>query len=333
MTIWIIEPRDPLIVRDGRPFGPNPGARATTLPFPMPSTIVGGLRHKAGLNEQGEFDRSPTTINRVLELALRGPLLVRLNDDDTIAEWLFPAPADALVLDTEPAAPEQIRLQRLAPRTLDGAPLSNQPDNLALLAPPTRVPNKAKDNPPRFWREEMFTTWLTQPQEDATLEVADVGLGALETDARMHVSVMPATQTAREGFLFQTRGLEFTRRDWKKAKEGMFSADRLALAAVFERKGEPYQLPDFGGLAPLGGERRLMRWFTCTSCGLPKAPQGFFEQIVRERRARVVLLTPAVFTNGYRPPLEWLRYDGPNVKYSLEGSFQCGCLRSPWTNA
>jgi hypothetical protein len=28
---WIIEPRDPLIVRDGRPFGPNPSAQAISL--------------------------------------------------------------------------------------------------------------------------------------------------------------------------------------------------------------------------------------------------------------------------------------------------------------
>ena len=38
MTIWLVEPRDPLIVREGRPFGPDPGAWATSLPFPFPST-------------------------------------------------------------------------------------------------------------------------------------------------------------------------------------------------------------------------------------------------------------------------------------------------------
>ena len=53
MTIWIIEPHDPLIVRDGRPFGPNPGVQATSLTFPFPSTTTGGVRTRAGLNSYG----------------------------------------------------------------------------------------------------------------------------------------------------------------------------------------------------------------------------------------------------------------------------------------
>src|SRR6266567_3898941 len=52
MEIWLIEPHDPLIVRDGRPFGPNPGARATSLSFPFPSTTTGGARTRAGLNDK-----------------------------------------------------------------------------------------------------------------------------------------------------------------------------------------------------------------------------------------------------------------------------------------
>jgi len=37
----LIEPRDPLIVRDGRPFTNSPGARAKSLPFPLPQTLAG----------------------------------------------------------------------------------------------------------------------------------------------------------------------------------------------------------------------------------------------------------------------------------------------------
>ncbi len=97
MTSWIIEPRDPLIVRDGRPFGPNPGARATTLPFPFPSTIVGALRTKAGLSaKDGIFD--PQQIDTILTYGLCGPLLVELSEDDSIVDWLLPAPTDALIL-------------------------------------------------------------------------------------------------------------------------------------------------------------------------------------------------------------------------------------------
>src|SRR5438874_9559555 len=86
MTVWIIEPRDPLIVRDGRPFGPDPSARAVSLAFPFPSTITGGIRTRDGL-KNGVFDRSQ--IERVKKIKARGPLLVQLaQNSDTIEEWL-----------------------------------------------------------------------------------------------------------------------------------------------------------------------------------------------------------------------------------------------------
>src|SRR5260370_11690658 len=102
MTVWIIEPHDPLIVRDGKPFGPNSGARASSLAFPFPSTTTGGLRTRAGLNTDGVFDRKKTS--DVKKINVRGPLLVQLKSDtqdNRIEDWLVPAPLDALLLDDE----------------------------------------------------------------------------------------------------------------------------------------------------------------------------------------------------------------------------------------
>jgi len=318
MTIWIIEPRDPLIVRDGRPFGPNPGARASTLPFPLPSTIVGGLRHKAGLDQEGTFDRA--AVNFVLSLSLRGPLLAELGNEGALVQLLFPAPADALALapETENLPEPYIRVQRLFPQRLAGAPLSNQPEGMAFIAPAERVPNKVSSKAPRFWSEAVFMNWLSDPRDDELRTISGLGLGVLKNDARTHVSVRPETQTARDGALFQTRGLEFTWRDSEaqRTKEA-FLTKRLALAAAFEQGHTPYSPAYFvGGLAPLGGERRLMRWSTVER-SLPTPPAGMFEHIIATRRARVVLLTPALFDSQraddptqrvvHRPPLQWLR--------------------------
>ena len=44
MTLWIIEPRDPLIFGDGKPFSAIPGARAKSLLFPHPPTLAGSMR-------------------------------------------------------------------------------------------------------------------------------------------------------------------------------------------------------------------------------------------------------------------------------------------------
>lgn len=294
MTFWIIESRDPLIVRDGRPFGPDPGARAATLAFPFPSTIAGALRHKAGLDEHDMFNADPKEMQQI---AVRGPLLVRLNDaNDLVEEWLPPAPADALVLELDPADDALVRVQRLAPRS---QALTNMPDGLALVGPREAVPNKVSGRTPCFWHAQHFFDWLEAPGEDCVMRLDTIGMKELATDARMHVSVDGATQTAREGALFQTRGLVFT--DAERS--------RLALAATLEQDGETYTCQHFrGGIAPMGGERRLMRWSYVDAPFLPtERQQSLFDQIVRDKQCRVVLLTPAIFRDGYRPPLLWVR--------------------------
>ncbi|MGB9631795.1 MAG: type III-B CRISPR module-associated Cmr3 family protein [Chloroflexaceae bacterium] len=311
MTIWIIEPRDPLIARDGRPFGPDPGARASTLPFPPPSAIVGGLRHKAGMDADGRFDGSPATIERIKQLLLRGPILAELEDEtDAVRQFLFPAPADAIVFEPAGSSGEvdPVRILRLAPRELPTKVVTNMPDGLQPVMPARRVPDKVSSRAPRFWHQSAFEHWLLNPQEDLSTTLDELGITGLDQDARMHVSVRPETQTAREGALFQTRGLEFTWRDRKaQQREEAFVTRRLGLAATFEDETGAYTSPHFsGGFAPLGGERRLMRRKT-VDMTLPAPPDGLIDRVITEQRARVILITPAVFREGYRPPLAWKR--------------------------
>lgn len=68
----LIEPRDSLIVRDGRPFTNSPGARARSLPFPLPQTLAGAYRSRRGLQEGLRF---PEEAERVLSWGVKGPLL------------------------------------------------------------------------------------------------------------------------------------------------------------------------------------------------------------------------------------------------------------------
>ncbi|HNG95593.1 MAG TPA: type III-B CRISPR module-associated Cmr3 family protein, partial [Acidobacteriota bacterium] len=115
MRIWVIEPRDPFIARDGKPFGAIPGARASSLPFPFPSTTTGGVRTRAGLNANGIFTASPED-SRTIEVA--GPFLVELNQTGEIAEWLVPAPADALLFETNRKDDRTARCKQLVPQVV-----------------------------------------------------------------------------------------------------------------------------------------------------------------------------------------------------------------------
>ncbi|WP_129628466.1 type III-B CRISPR module-associated Cmr3 family protein [Candidatus Oscillochloris fontis] len=294
--LWLIEPRDPLIVRDGRPFGPTPGARARTLPFPFPATIAGALRHKAGLLADGSFDR--TQSNAVLDYAVRGPLLVQLHEteDATICDWLFPAPADALLLQDGSHT-----LRRwLAPRDLPSGSTIAMPDGLRPVLPAQYERLKAWSKAPPFWFKQTYDDWLQAPRDDQP-DPDQLGIRKLAVNTRMHVVIQPTTQTAQEGALFQTSGLELT--PTPAARPQIHQTRRLALAATFAAA-----TPHFpGGVAPLGGERRLMRWSALPNAALPAWPAGLREQIIRQRCCRVLLLTPACFDAGYRPPLTWVR--------------------------
>ena len=71
MSLWIIEPRDPLVFGDGKPFSAVPGSRAKSLPFPHPSTVAGAMRTRSGTDPKGRFDsrRIDELLDTLLTLA------------------------------------------------------------------------------------------------------------------------------------------------------------------------------------------------------------------------------------------------------------------------
>jgi CRISPR-associated protein Cmr3 len=135
----------------------------------------------------------------------------------------------------------------------------------------------------------------------------------------MHVSIDRERQTAREGALFQTSGLEFTcvdrPRDVTDQTSALSQARRLALVVVADTD----QTAQFSRIAALGGERRMVVW---------REPKGDIPachaevitnvaaQVRREQACRVVLLTPACFTAGWRPT--WLLAPRGGVQPTLQ---------------
>lgn len=309
MKTWIIEPRDPFIARDGKPFSAIPGTRAASLPFPFPSTMTGGVRTRAGLRN-GVFDTS--LIGDVKNIDVRGPLLVELDNDGKIIEWLLPAPSDALLLEAEespgsPVSKDRAVIKRLAPR--DGyQDLTNLPAGLLPVFMLVRNPRKPLTNAPRYWKWKEFEDWLLDPKDDE-VSLASLGHNGPSNEDRTHVKVEHDSQTAEEGKLFQTRGLEFTH---QPTEARLSSATRLAIAiatdATDRLAGKTSGVVE--GLSPLGGERRLVCWRE--SSLLPptedlfamNCPQKIRDAIVADTACRVVLLTPAYFERGCIPT--WL---------------------------
>jgi CRISPR-associated protein Cmr3 len=292
---WILEPRDPLIVRDGRPFSAAPGARATTLPFPFPSTIAGAARTRAGRDANGIFDQSK--IDYVKKLAARGPLLVEIDAaTGSITEWFVPAPADTLLLETD-VGKDQVAIRQLKPIEV-GKGLVSRPYGWLLVGMnDTSERRKPHSRAPRFWRWTQFKEWLINPQ-DQTLTLRELGLSGLTQEARTHVKVEPGSQTAEDSALFQTRGLEFS---YLGTDEKLSKARRLALAVATDAGVRD-------GFDFLGGEQRISAWREATvisgqeSLLLSDCPKEVLSTILtNEWHCRLALLTPAFFNKGAQP--------------------------------
>lgn len=304
MTIWFIEPRDPLIVRDGRPFDASPGAQATSLAFPFPSTTTGGVRTRAGLVD-GIFDKSK--IDVVKTIKVRGPLLVQLTQDETDFDpdkWLAPAPADALLFGEK----EQVTCERLVPLQPFAESQTdfdqNNTGNLALVGMEVTNLHKPAKEVPQYWYWDQFQKWLIKPSDFSNqreLDTSTLGHNGPKREYRTHVSIDPEKGVARDGDLFGTSGMEFTHTGTTKEKH-IDEFRQLALAVVVEENLDIKE-----GLTGFGGERRFVRWRKSAS-DLPQCPAKIEEAIVRDHACRVHLLTPACFKEGYRPTeLEALR--------------------------
>ena len=307
MTVWMILPRDALIFRDGRPFGPSPGARALSLPFPYPSTIAGAVRTRAGWRPQTGFDKG--RIPELLTKRVRGPFLVEVEPTaDQVKTWLFPAPGDCQLQKGENNA-DTIRTVWIRPVETPPGVRVGLPDGLLLVSAQPAINEKGPPDAPRFWRWEALQAWLVNPKDMHTISPSSLGIPALPMDDRMHVSINTQTDTAVEGRLFQTRALSFVQVLEKENKQSKDDRDRGTThfyALVLETDAELTPGPDF-----LGGERRIVAWQTLEN-DLPALPGEIEDRLAATGHCRLVLATPGIFEKGYLPT--WLYNATPGVK-------------------
>ncbi|NPA76847.1 MAG: type III-B CRISPR module-associated protein Cmr3 [Candidatus Diapherotrites archaeon] len=303
MKLWLIEPRDPLIFRDGRPFNATPGARAVTLPFPYPSTLAGVIRTRAGWTTKGF---AVSRVEELKRLAVRGPFLVELTQEGNLGKWLFPAPADALLLKSK--SKSLARRVWLRPVRLPAGVQTKalEEDLLPVSANPA-VTEKPYVPAPRFWEWEYLQEWLTSPHpKESEVSPGALGLKELPREERIHVHINTKTGTALEKHLFQTVGLSFVQAV-ENGQPAFRNARFFALAITTEA--------DFqAGVGFVGGERRIAEWRPANG-ELPHPPAKLKETIVKTGYARLMLVTPGHFQKGYLP--SWLKDAVPGLNITV----------------
>lgn len=274
MKLFIVEPRDTALFRDARPFAGN--APAVSMQTPWPSTLAGLFRTLQGQDINGMWVGDS---NKARQIPVAGPLLVRLKENDEIAEFYFPAPADAVFFkdekSTDPKKP--LRVYRLHPSKGEEF-ISNLPDGLMpTVFDVTGNLGKASSGP-AWWTASQMFAWLDGKISDGlACAASEFGISLPESEERVHVGIDSETLTSEDGNLFMTHMRRFVTKE----------LERFALLAWTDANVEK-------NLSPFGGERRLSRVVPVKQ-ELPKPPES------NTKRLRVVLITPGLFSEGWRP--------------------------------
>lgn len=265
-----LTPLAPLIVRSGRPFD----SQADPARLPPPSTLAGCLRTARARARNEAFGPE------LLDLAVTGPLLIR---GDTL---LLPKPADALyfLLDDEPV------VVRATPQAFKTGCHADLPKGLM----PVRLTQEVRGKPgpgPSWWS---FKDWIGFREDDAQdpthAALKQQGWTPPAGDHRTHVAINPETLAAADSQLYQTQGLDLSDTPEHPG---------VRLLAEFAE-------PLCESLVHLGGERRLAALTPYTG-DWPSQPAGWAEAIYRDGGLSLTLITPGLFSAGYRPG--WLDDD------------------------
>lgn len=147
-----VTPHDPIIARDGRPFGRGQGIRMRSLDWPYPSVLAGSLRTMLGKMNGGFSDKN---VKELLKIKVAGPLPIK-------GEKLYlPIPKDILAkkIDAKLIA---IPLRPANLRAGEGCDLPR--GNLV----PTMLPDAINEDfkpekLPAFWSINKMVAWLINP--------------------------------------------------------------------------------------------------------------------------------------------------------------------------
>lgn len=285
-----ITPVNPLISRDARPFGA--GSRVRSLEWITQTSTAGAIRSEIWRN------MSTPDSDAVLSVKVMGAFPIY---DGKI---YFPRPLDAIA--------DKLNVYQISP--CDNLPegcYAHMPIEGLMPAFPDTLNDFKPEKINPWWRKNIMSRWIKQGSKNFVewliknancsasewLSVlagkSNSGALTLESpakDERTHVSIDTATGTAKEGMLFSTTGLDFTRRTSR--------LERGTLSVKIDMPDNLAQYLPEKFIAPFGGERRLAEFTRCDSdSSLWESPQG----LATGNLIRMILATPAIFVQGWLP--------------------------------
>ncbi|HYT92546.1 MAG TPA: type III-B CRISPR module-associated Cmr3 family protein [Gemmataceae bacterium] len=310
-----ITARDPIVARDGRPFGAGQGNRMRGLGWPLPSVVAGSFRTVL-VKANPSLDFADKMPQRLMRIEVAGVFPTFKN------ELYLPSPSDAVAEPSEDGKAIKL-VHRVTPQPNVGG--CDFPDDLPLQPVVISEDQAKRDFKPRpvpaWWPVGKLTEWLLRKPVtfDATF------LNAAIQETRDHVCLDADTGTAAEGELFTTAGLNVTHLPRYGVEESKPVQERFAEVSLTGRVTiTEHDFDHLNALStwhPLGGERRLVHWKAGDPVNGWTCPDAVKSELASATRIRMVLATPAIFEHGWRPG--WLDAstltgepfgDGPTLK-------------------
>ncbi len=278
-----IEPNDVLMFRDGKPFagGDDHFARGS---FPPPSsTIYGTIRSHILSVKSGEFDTFKKEPAKISE---------EITDEIGTSDRL----GKLVITQFRIAKNNGTQIQQYFPMPKDIAKVKGKDDNrLYILKPNNGVNDIALTDLPlglhHVWHE--------------TEEILDAASGFLSEDemARYLIGNAPKNVVDAKD-IYQTEERTGIRKNKSRRSVetgGLYSVEyfRMKEGFGFALELDGSKLLSEAGIMRLGGDHRSARYFTCTWKDIN--PKPIKDKIASDKKFKLVLLTPAVFKQGWLP--------------------------------
>jgi CRISPR-associated protein Cmr3 len=324
VTYLTIDPHDPIIARDGRPFGA--GQRMGSLDWLYPSVLAGAVRTTLGKTARADFSKQDT-IDSLKRISVSGPLPLWNN------RIFLPAPRDIIVREERSKEIRDRCAYAIRPTKMKQGEGCDLPFPKKVLIPamlPESVGKEFKPaGIPAFWSMRKMVEWLMNPSGNGFVEPPmpkDLGeikassefLPTPQKDFRTHTKIDRELGSAEDEMLFKTIGLDLS---MKGHPQGIQLAARVEAEGVLlnGQKAEDIKIDCF---STIGGERRLSHW----NAEMPQKGWDFPAEEMREalarqktgnKKIRMILATPAIFNHvsgvcqGWLPG--WLKLHGSDL--------------------
>ncbi len=305
-----IDPCSPLVFRSGKPFGDiGQSGSAEGFEFPAPGTIAGAVRAAYAdavsweFKDQGKDKKSHRRL--VESVSVEGPLLAWFGRDHSVS-LLVPKPADAFYYEDN----RRLFVQALRPRQAKFLEeRCDLPSHLMSLSRDGDVDPQKPAGGPAYWYLDQVVRWLIENGQRST---GGVGLAGPVAEVRQHVTLDADRLAHVRGQFYESAG-----RDFGSTASGNGGWDPPMGLVARLRVAESEQAPGkiVGHMRRVGADGRQAVF---RAGGEWPGPDGNLVKKLAELERgdvfRLLLVTPAIFENGWYP--KWL---APNQDGYLEG--------------